>query len=115
MVVDDAKIMRDVLKKKFAELGHNVIADTDDGEEAIKYYIDNKPDLVTLDISMPIMNGIELLRKLVEVDKNVKVIMVTSHGEENKVIQAIKIGALGYVLKPIELGKLEKSIEKIFS
>lgn len=114
LVVDDTFIMRNMVSKKLTELGHNVIGEAVNGEEAVAKYTELVPDLVTMDITMPEMNGLEALTAIMEMDPNATVMMITAHGEENKVIEAIKIGAKGYLLKPLTKEALEEGLRKIF-
>ncbi len=114
LVVDDSLIMRRNVTKMVEALGHKVIGEAKDGLESIGLYERLKPDLVTMDITMPEMDGIAAVKELKRIDKNVKIIMVTSHGQEEMVISAIRSGAGGYLLKPISLMKLRDSIRKVF-
>lgn len=114
MVVDDSLIIRKTLSTALENLGHEVVAKAKSGKEAISLYEECKPDLVTMDITMPVMNGIEALKAIKKINKNAKVIMVTSHGEQKLVVEAISNGARGYILKPIETDKLIAVIEKLF-
>jgi len=112
LVVDDALIIRRRLKKLLEELGHTVVAEAKDGVESIEEYIKHKPDLVTMDITMPNMTGIEAVAEIKKIDPNAKIIMVTSHGQEEMVIGAIKAGAKGYLLKPITTYKIIHELHK---
>ena len=114
LVVDDSVIIRKSLSQQLEELGYEVIAEASNGNEAIKLYKELKPDFVTMDITMPIKNGIEALKHIKDFDENAKIIMVTSHGEEKLVMEAIKRGAVGYILKPIIHGKIIKAINRAF-
>ncbi|MEA1919087.1 MAG: response regulator [Campylobacterota bacterium] len=114
LVVDDSSIIRKTLSSKLIAMGHTVVAQAKSGKEAIEMYGEHMPDLVTMDITMPIMSGIEALKEIRKLYKNVKVIMVTSHGEEKLVMDAISSGAKGYILKPITQEKLEEAISKLF-
>jgi len=114
MVVDDSALVRNNLKRQIEELGHKVIALAKSGKEAILLYEKLKPDLVTMDITMPMMSGVAALKKIKEINKDAKVVMITSHGEEDLVMESIKSGATGYVLKPITHAKLNKAIERNF-
>ena len=114
LVVDDSVIIRKSLSQQLDELGYEVIGEASNGSEAVKLYKKLKPDFVTMDITMPIMNGIEALNEIKREDKDAKVIMVTSHGEEKLVMEAIKRGAAGYILKPIIHGKISKAVNKAF-
>ena len=117
LIVDDAKIMRIMLKKTLEKLGHEVIGEADSGYAGIEQYKALKPDFVTMDITMPavegVADGIEAVQKIIEFDKNAKIIMVTSHGEQEKVIKAIQSGASHYVLKPVDADKLQGVLDKI--
>lgn len=114
LVVDDSLIMRRNIIKMVEALGHKVIGEAKDGNEAIVFYMRLKPDLVTMDITMPEMDGITAVKELKKLDKDVKIIMVTSHGQEEMVLNAVRSGASGYLLKPVNLIKLRDSLRKIF-
>ncbi len=113
MVVDDSKITLKKLSKALEELGHNVVQIARSGKEAVDLYERVNPDLVTMDITMPDMNGIEATRQIRSQYKDAIIIMVTSHGQEQMVMDAIAAGARGYILKPFENKKLEESIKKV--
>jgi len=114
MVVDDSTIIRRILKKELIQMGHNVVAEAKSGKEAIELYKKFLPDLVTMDITMPIMSGIDALKRIIKVYKDANIIMITSHGEETLVMDAIVSGAKGYVLKPITTIAVELAINKVF-
>jgi len=117
LIVDDAKIMRISIKKMLEKLGHTVIGEASSGYEGIEQYKTLKPDFVTMDITMPaeqgIADGIEAVKHIIEFDKSAKVIMITSHGEQEKVIKAIQSGASNYLLKPLKEDKLSEIIDKL--
>jgi len=114
MIVDDSTIIRKTLRMKLEALGHNIIAEAKSGKEAVALYSEVIPDLVTMDITMPIMNGIEALKIIRKSYKDAKIIMITSHGEEKMVMEAIMNGAKGYILKPITEEKLAESIQRVY-
>ncbi|QOY54166.1 response regulator [Candidatus Sulfurimonas marisnigri] len=114
MIVDDSSIIRKIFAKNLTDMGFTVSGVAKDGREAISMYEKLKPDLVTMDITMPILNGIESLKAIKAKFKDVKVIMITSHGEEKLVMEALLNGAKGYVLKPITPEKIQQAIYKIF-
>lgn len=114
LVVDDSLIMRRNITKMIEALGHKVVGEAKDGNEAIELYRKLAPDLVTMDITMPELDGISAVKELKKMDKNIKVIMVTSHGQEEMVVDAIRSGASGYLLKPVKLDKLRSTIRKVF-
>ncbi len=117
LVVDDAKIMRINIRKILEQLNHTIISEASNGYEAINQYKLYKPDFVTMDITMPmeqgIEDGIEAVKQIIQFDPNAKIIMITSHGEQNKVIRAIQSGASAYMLKPLKKEKLEEILQKI--
>ncbi len=114
MIVDDSTIIRKTLQMKLEELGFTVVAQAKSGKEAVSLYGEVVPDLVTMDITMPIMNGIEALKLIKKSYKDAKIIMVTSHGEERLVMDAITHGAKGYILKPITEEKLSEAICRVY-
>lgn len=114
MIVDDSLIIRVKLKRLFKELNHNIIAEAKTGREAVDVYEKHMPDVVTMDITMPDMNGINAVKLIKQKFPDAKIIMVTSHGQENLVREALVSGAKGYILKPILKSKLKASISKIF-
>lgn len=102
LLVDDSKMSRNMLRALVEEAGYAVVAEAGDGEAAIEAYKQSSPDLVTMDITMPKMDGIESLRHIVEFNPSAKVIMITAAGQENKLIEAIKLGAKRFITKPFE-------------
>lgn len=115
LIVDDSLIMRINLVRSLEGIGHNIVAEAIDGHSSITAYKEHKPDLVTMDITMPDMDGITAVKKIKEFDNNANIIMVTSHGQEAMVMNALKSGAKGYILKPVSPEKLREAIGKIFS
>ncbi|MEA3497571.1 MAG: response regulator [Campylobacterota bacterium] len=113
LVVDDSLIIRKTLATELEKMGHKVVAQAKSGKEAIELYVQHMPDLVTMDITMPIMNGIEALKVIKKNYKDARVVMVTSHGEEKLVMDAITSGAKGYILKPITQEKLIETFIKV--
>jgi two-component system chemotaxis response regulator CheY len=117
LVVDDAKIMRISIKSMIENIGHEVISEAASGYEAIEMYKAYKPDVVTMDITMPadegVADGIEAVKEIIAIDPTAKIVMITSHGEQDKVIRAIQSGASNYLLKPLQQEKLEEVIDKL--
>lgn len=114
MIVDDSKIVRKTLRNKIEELGHSVQYEAEDGREAVTHYRRNmqRIDLITMDISMPVLNGILALREIMGLNPEAKIVMITSHGEEELVMEAVMNGAVGYILKPITNEKLKQQLDK---
>jgi two-component system chemotaxis response regulator CheY len=113
LVVDDSIITTDKLVNMLTELGHNVLQVAGTGEEALAAYRQLQPDFVTMDITMPDMDGVQATRLIVEEFPHANIIMATSHGQEKMVLAAIDAGARGYILKPIRKEKLQESIAKV--
>lgn len=101
-VVDDSKMSRKILRNILEDAGYAVIAEATDGEEGIAAYMQYKPDILTLDITMPNMDGIEALREIMSVDKRARVIMISAAGQQQKIIEALKLGAEKFITKPFE-------------
>jgi two-component system chemotaxis response regulator CheY len=112
LVVDDSPIIVRNLSSMLRGLYYNVIETAANGKEAIAKYRACRPDVVTMDITMPIMDGIEATKAIMREFPNAKIVMVTSHGQEKMVLDALKAGARGYVLKPFQQHKLYQAIEK---
>ena len=113
MVVDDSGLTAKKLTKMIEEIGHTVIHTARTGRDAVDAYSKVKPDMITMDITMPDLNGIEATKLIKKQDSKALIIMVTSHGQEQMVIDAIKNGALGYVIKPVKKENLEKHINRV--
>ncbi len=113
LVVDDSTVMRKNIKNILEKAGHEVVGEAADGRDVLPVYVNTKPDLVTMDISMPIIDGIEALKTIVKNFPNAKVIMVSALGQKAQVLEAIKLGAKSYVVKPIETDKFLEIIRKL--
>lgn len=115
LIVDDSLIIRKKIVKIVEKLGHEVVYGAKNGQEAIDFYASKQPDLVTMDITMPDMDGITAVQNIIKNDANAKIIMVTSHGQEDMVIKSIQAGAVGYILKPITEDKLARAIGEVYT
>ena len=114
LIVDDSMIMRKNITGNLHFLGHEIIGEAKDGQESIDLYQKLHPDLVTMDITMPGMDGITAVKKIKQLDATTNIIMVTSHGQEEMVMEALKSGTKGYMLKPVSPEKLREAIGRIF-
>jgi two-component system chemotaxis response regulator CheY len=113
MIVDDSLLAVKKVAAILRDLGHEVVHTCKSGTEAVSDYPEAGPDLVTMDITMPDMDGIEATRRIIACDPNALVVMVTSHGQEQMVMDAIEAGAKGYVLKPFQKEKFADAIDKV--
>lgn len=112
MIVDDSPITIRKLGMMLEQLGYFIVATATNGQAAISTYRTAKPDVVTMDITMPIMDGIEATRGILGEFPDARIIMVTSHGQEKMVLDALKAGAKGYVIKPFQEQKIFEALEK---
>ncbi len=112
LIVDDSPIISRKLTMMVELLGYKVVKTAATGTEAITAYRACHPDVVTMDITMPDMDGIEATRRIMAEFPDAKIVMVTSHGQEKMVLDALKAGAKGYVLKPFDGNKVSEAIQK---
>jgi len=112
MVVDDAAFMRLMIRNILEEAGHTVVCEAENGLEAVDKYKQFHPDLVTLDITMPVMEGLEALRQIRKYDPFAVVIMCSAMGQKPMVIDAIKMGAKDFIVKPVQQERVLEAVSK---
>jgi len=112
LIVDDAKVARLRLKDILEACQYDVIAEAVDGNQAVEMYKQFRPDLVTMDITMPQKDGVEALEEIIAIDKNAKVVMITAIDQRNLLMKAIKLGATDYIIKPFEDDRVISAISK---
>jgi len=113
LIVDDSIVARNNLKTILKDANHDIVAEASDGEAGFSKYKELTPDLVTMDITMPKLNGIECLKKIVEADPNAKVMMVSALGQGAKILEALNAGAKHYITKPFESDKVLEAINDV--
>jgi two-component system, chemotaxis family, chemotaxis protein CheY len=113
MIVDDSAVMRKNIRSILESGGHEVVVEVADGREVMVNYIGFKPDIVTMDISMGNMDGIEALQMLIKTYPTAKVVMVSAIGHKQQVLEAIRIGAKSYAVKPIERVRFLDIVNKV--
>jgi YesN/AraC family two-component response regulator len=113
LIVDDSILMRRNLRVLLAEAGHEVVAEASNGMEGYREYAKHLPDLVTMDITMPIMSGLDSLKKIIATYPEAKVIMISALDQKSMVFEAIQNGAMHYILKPITLEKMLMTINTV--
>ncbi len=113
LIVDDASFIRKALTRILTEEGHNVIAEAETGVDGVAKYKLYSPDLVILDIAMPDMDGYEALRQIMEADSNAKVIMCSSLGQKERVMDAVQNGAKGFIVKPFVVDDVKNIVRKM--
>lgn len=112
LIVDDALFMRGVLRKMLEERGYDVVGEAENGREAIEQYEKLRPDLVTLDITMPDMTGLEALKGIKKTDSNAKVIMCSAMGQQAMVMEAIQNGAMDFLVKPFKASQVMEAVKR---
>lgn len=113
MIVDDAAFMRMMLKNILIKGGYEVCDEASDGAQAVEKYDVCKPDLVIMDITMPNMDGIEALKRIKQTHNEAKIIMCSAMGQEALVIEAIKAGAMDFIVKPFQSDRLVAAISRV--
>lgn len=114
LIVDDASFMRMMLKDILSKEGYAII-EAVDGKDAVEKYKIEMPDIVTMDITMPNMTGIESLKEIKKLDSHAKVIMCSAMGQQNMVIEAIQAGAKDFIVKPFEAERVKNAIKSVTS
>ena len=113
MLVDDAAFMRMTIKNTLTKAGYDNIVEAADGQLAVTTYDAERPDLVIMDITMPNMDGIQALQAIRTLDPNAKVVMCSAMGQETMVIEAIRLGAKDFIVKPFKGDRILQTVEKI--
>ncbi|MDE1415846.1 response regulator [Bacillus licheniformis] len=113
LIVDDAKFMRDKIREIFETEDLQVAGEAENGEEAVLLYQELQPDLVIMDITMPVKNGIEALKDMIQLNPKVKVIMCTAMRQKRIVVEAIEAGAKDFIVKPFEETKVVEAIRHV--
>ena len=113
LIVDDSKTSRKFLRNMLEQAGHEIVAEAVDGAEGVEKFKVYRPDITTMDITMPKLGGIEAVREIIEVDPDAKIIMVTAAGQKANMIEALKKGAADFIQKPFDMDVIVNTIEKV--
>lgn len=112
LIVDDAAFMRlnlrNILKEKF-----EVAGEAKDGQEAVEMYQELKPDFVTMDLTMPVMDGLEAIKAIKDIDPDALIIVCSAMGQQKMIIQAIEVGAKDFVVKPFQEQRVIEAVENL--
>ena len=111
LIVDDAAFMRMMIKDILTKNGYEVVAEAANGVEAVELYKSHQPDLVTMDITMPEMDGIEAVKQIKAVNPAAKVIMCSAMGQQSMVMDAIKAGANDFIVKPFQADRVLEAVK----
>jgi two-component system, chemotaxis family, chemotaxis protein CheY len=112
LVVDDAAFMRKMVTDALSGGGHEIVGEASNGAEAVARFQELRPDVMTLDITMPEKDGLAALKEIIAVDPGAKVVMCSALGQESKVLESIKLGAKDFVVKPFQADRVLSAIEK---
>jgi two-component system chemotaxis response regulator CheY len=115
LVVDDAAFMRKLLSDALASGGHEVVGEAGNGAEAVQRYQELRPELTTLDITMPEKDGLAALAEIIAIDPTARVVMCSALGQEGKVLEAVKLGARDFVVKPFQPARVLEAVGKALS
>ncbi|EHM09605.1 response regulator with CheY-like receiver, AAA-type ATPase, and DNA-binding domains [Thermanaerovibrio velox DSM 12556] len=115
LIVDDAAFMRMMLKDILTKNGFEVVGEAENGKVAVQMYTELKPDVVTMDITMPEMDGLAAVKEIKQQDPNAKVVMVSAMGQQAMVIEAIRAGAADFIVKPFQPDRVLEALSKALS
>jgi len=115
LVVDDAAFLRAMLKDILEKDGHRVLCEAANGLEAVEKFKAFRPDVVTMDITMPVMEGIEALKEIKKLDPQAKVIMCSAMGQKNMIMEAIRAGADDFIVKPFQASRVLEAVSKMIA
>ena len=113
LIVDDAMFVRNTLNKILMSVGYDVVGEAKNGQEAVQLYAKVQPDVVTLDVTMPVMNGIDAVEKIREDDPSARIVILSAMGYQCIVQKAILKGAKNYVVKPINEGNVVDFLQTV--
>ena len=112
LVVDDAAFMRKMVSDALAKGGHEVVGEAGNGTEAVARYQELRPEVTTLDITMPEKDGLAALKEIIALDPAARVVMCSALGQESKVLESIKLGARDFVVKPFQAERVNEAVVK---
>lgn len=115
LIVDDSRTSRRILRTILEEAGHTIVGESADGEAGYLAYKELKPDVVTLDITMPKLDGLEALQLIRKHDDNAKAIMITAAGQKEKMLLAVKYGAAEFITKPYDAKEVIQVLENVLN
>lgn len=114
LVVDDSAFMRAIFKNILVDAGYEVIGEAGDGQDAIEKYKELKPELVTMDVTMPNINGIEAARSIIDYDKDANIIICTAMGQDWMIMEAYNMGIKDFLIKPFKRAEVIEKVARIF-
>jgi two-component system chemotaxis response regulator CheY len=115
LIADDAKFMRLTLARILEKAGHQIAGEAENGKEAVELYRRLRPELIVMDITMPVMNGIEAVRAIKEIDPGAKIIICSALGQQRMVVEAIEAGASDFIVKPFEENRVLEAVARLLA
>jgi two-component system, chemotaxis family, chemotaxis protein CheY len=112
LIVDDAAFMRMMIKDILSKNGYQVVGEAQTGKEAVELFQKLKPDLVTMDITMPEMNGIDAVKAIKKIEPSARIVMCSAMGQQAMVIDAIQAGARDFIVKPFQPNRVIEAVQK---
>jgi two-component system chemotaxis response regulator CheY len=113
LIVDDASFMRTMLKDILTSGGFELAGEATDGVEAVQKFKELKPDIVTMDIVMPLKSGIDAVKEIIAFNKDARIIMCSALGQESLVLEAINAGAKDYIIKPFDPERVVEMVKRV--
>ena len=113
LIVDDALFMRRLIAGVARDAGWDVVGEAADGERGVAMYAELRPDLTTMDLVMPVMGGLEALGRIRDLDPEARVVVVTAVDQKSSVLEAIRLGALDFIVKPFDRERVESLLRKV--
>jgi len=113
LITDDTAFMRMTLKNILEKNGYEIVGEAEDGKQAIDMYDQHKPELVTMDITMPNVDGLTAIKEIMNKDPEAKIIVVSAMGQKSLVIDALNAGAKDFVVKPFQPDRIEEALQKV--
>jgi len=113
LIVDDAAFMRMMIKNILSKSGYDIVGEAENGVQAVAKFKELKPELVTMDITMPEMDGITAVKEIKKIDPKAKIIMCSAMGQQAMVIDAIQAGAKDFIVKPFQPNRVLEAVQKV--
>ena len=115
VVVDDSAVMRKLVSTMLSNIGFNVIGEANSGESGVQLYTELRPDIITLDVIMGKISGLDALKQIMEIDKSAQVIMISSMAQKPIVQEAVSCGAKGFIIKPFDEFDVKRAMSKVLN
>lgn len=113
LIVDDALFMRKMLKDILTQAGYEIVGEGEDGDDGYKKYKELKPNLVTMDITMPNTSGLDGAKKIINEFPDANILMCSAMGQQNMVVESVTVGAKGFIVKPFKADKVIDAVQKL--